>query len=72
MAGRYAPEFDAVGNDFGALRELAARTGGAVVPPQQATPIDFRWPPRDEPLASVLAAAGGFLIALGLVWWRTR
>jgi hypothetical protein len=70
VAGRYAPEFDAIGNNFGNLRELAERTGGAIVPPQQATPIDFRWPPHDVPLGSWLAAAGALFIALGLIAWR--
>jgi hypothetical protein len=72
VAGRYAPEFDAIGNDFAALRELAERTGGAIVPPQQMTPVQFRWPPRDVPLVSYLAAGGGLLIAMALVWWRAR
>ncbi len=70
VAGRYAPEFDAIGNNFANLRDLAQRTGGAVVPPQQATPIDFRWPPHDVPLRSWLAVAGAMCIALGLIAWR--
>jgi hypothetical protein len=72
VAGRYAPEFDAIGNDIAKLRELAERTGGAIIPPQQVTPIDFRWPARDVPLASWLAAAGVVFIALGLIAWRAR
>jgi hypothetical protein len=70
LAGRYAPEFDAIGDNFANLRELAMRTGGAIVPPQQVTPIDFHWPLNDVPLGSWLATAGAAFIALGLVAWR--
>ena len=70
VAGRFPPEFDAVGNDRRAMRELAERTGGAVVEPSQTGPL--RLPPgtRDVPLTSPLAVAAATLIALGLIWWR--
>lgn len=70
VAGRYAPEFEAVGNNRENLRALAARSGGAVVEPSRMRPLDLPWPRRDVPLAPPLALAGAFLIALGLVRWR--
>lgn len=70
MAGRYPPEFDAVGNNHPAMEELARRTGGQVVAPNRSGPLDIRWPRSSIPLASYLAAAGAALIALGLGWWR--
>lgn len=70
VAGRYAPEFDAIGNDLSAMRELARRFGGAVVPPDQARPLDIRWPVRDVPLMSAIAVIGAAFIAMGLLWWQ--
>jgi hypothetical protein len=70
LAGRHAPEFDAVGNDRRAMEELARRTGGAVIEPGQTNPLDFHWTPRLIPMASPLAAGGALLVALGLIWWR--
>jgi hypothetical protein len=72
VAGRYAPEYDAIGNDRAALRALADRTGGRVIEPGMRGPIDFRWPPRDVDLTPWLAAAGALMVALGLIWWRAR
>jgi hypothetical protein len=70
VAGRYAPEFDAVGTDRAAIRELAARTGGAVVEPAALGPLDLPRPRRDVPLTSPLAAAAAACVALALVRWR--
>ena len=72
VAGRYAPEFDAIGNDHAAMHELATRTGGQVIDVRQTRPIDFHWPRRDVPLASWFAGIGAILIAMGLVRWRLR
>jgi hypothetical protein len=70
LAGRYAPEFDAIGNDLAAMHELASRSGGAVIPPDQSRPIDIHWPPRRGPMTSQLAIAGALFIGLGLIVWR--
>jgi len=70
VAGRYAPEFDAIGNDHAAMRMLADRTGGDVITPAMKRPIDFHWPQRSEPISSWLAGLGGVLAACGLVCWR--
>lgn len=70
VAERYAPEFDAIGNDRSALSELARRTGGAVVEPGVARRLDLPRPRRPVPLVSSLATGGAALIAAGLVRWR--
>jgi len=70
VAGRYAPEFDNIGNNVEAMRELAERTAGSIIPPAQSSPISFSFPRREVPLTSILAAAGGLFIAAGLLHWR--
>ncbi|HEY2585407.1 MAG TPA: vWA domain-containing protein [Tepidisphaeraceae bacterium] len=70
LAGRYAPEFDEVGNDLAAMRELARRSGGVVVPPGQAKPLDIHWPVREVSIASLLAVAGAACVVAGLLWWQ--
>lgn len=72
LPGRYAPEFDAIGNDDAALERIARQTGGRVVAPADMTPIQFNWPPRDIDLTSILAAIGASLFSSGLLWWRWR
>ncbi|MCY2955007.1 MAG: VWA domain-containing protein [Planctomycetota bacterium] len=70
VAGRYAREFDAIGNNVEAMKELARRSGGRMIPPTQTKAIEFDWPTRDVPLTSWLATAGAMLIAGGLLRWR--
>jgi hypothetical protein len=70
LAGRYAPEFDAIGTDRSALRELATRTGGRLIEPTDTQPINFAAPRRTVDLTSYLAAAGAALVAGGLIHWR--
>lgn len=70
VAGRYAPEFNAIGNNRANLAALAEQTGGKVIEPGPAQPIDFHWPVKEFPLASPLAALGGALIAGGLLHWK--
>ena len=70
VPGRYAREFDAIGNNVEAMNELTRRSGGRVIPPTQTKAIEFDWPSRDVPLTSWLATAGAILIAGGLLRWR--
>jgi len=70
LAGRYPREFDAIGNDRAAMAELARRTGGRVIEPNDATPIHIQGAARNISLTSELASAGAALIALGFVHWR--
>ncbi len=70
LAGRYPPEFDAIGNNVERMKELAGNTAGKVIPPDQTHPIRFDWPTRDLPLTSCLAVAGTIFILGGLLWWR--
>jgi hypothetical protein len=72
VAGRYAPEFDAIGNDRAAMKRLAEATGGAVVEPSQTAPLDLRRPRRWRPLRAWLALLGAGLILGGLICWRRR
>jgi hypothetical protein len=70
LAGRYAPEFNAIGNNRDAMNTLARTTGGLVIEPTQTTPIDFHWPVAYARIASQLALLGAALLAAALVWWR--
>jgi hypothetical protein len=70
LAGRYAKEFDAIGNDLDAFRALANRSGGAAIEPTQHTPIDFRDTHQPRSLAALFAILGSLFIAAALMWWR--
>jgi hypothetical protein len=70
LAGRYAPEFDAIGNNRETMNILARSSGGLVIEPSQTGPIDFHWPAAYAPIASELAVLGALCIAAGLAWWR--
>lgn len=70
IAGRYAPEFEHIGNNRDTLPKLATQSGGAVIEPSQTIPIDFHWPPRVVSLASILSIAGAVFLAIGLIWWK--
>lgn len=67
IPGRYAAEFDAIGNDDAALAELARRTGGRVIGPSERKPIDFAWPAQVVRVDSYLAAGGAILVAMGMI-----
>ena len=68
VAGRYPPEFDAIGNNLENLKTLAAITGGSVIQPGPVHPIDFQWPVRQAPLSSEFAFVGFAAISAGMVW----
>jgi hypothetical protein len=72
VAGRYAPEFDVIGNDRANLAALAEQTGGKVIEPGPTQAIDFHWPVQAIPLTPLLATLGGALLAGGLVQWKRR
>ncbi|HMB95236.1 MAG TPA: hypothetical protein VKK61_04280, partial [Tepidisphaeraceae bacterium] len=72
IPARYAPEFDAIGNDQAAMRNLAQRSDGEVIFPSQTTPIDFTKPIRKVSLVSLLAILGASFIAMGLIKWKNR
>jgi hypothetical protein len=70
LPARYAPEFDAVGNDRSALAELGRKTGGAVIEPGVTRRLDIPWPRRAVPLVSWLGTIGAAFVAAALVRWR--
>lgn len=70
VAGRYAPEFEAIGNDRAAMERIARDTGGAVIEPARTRPIDFHWPVRTVRLSVYAALAGAALVSAGLIRWR--
>ena len=70
VAGRYAPEFESIGNNRRTMEDLALRTGGAVILPTQTTPIVINWPGRAISIASPIALAGAVLIGLALILMR--
>lgn len=72
VAGRYAPEFEKIGNNYPAMNEMAQRFGGVIISPRQVTPIDFHWPPRSVSLVSLCSIGGAALIGLGLLLCRGK
>jgi len=70
IAGRYAPEFDRIGNDHQAMLKLATQTGGAVITPDQHIPIEFGFPVREVSLTSWFAIVGAICIGLALARWN--
>jgi hypothetical protein len=70
LAGRYPREFDAIGNNRDAMRDLARRTGGRVIDPADMQPLDIKGPLRRIPLTSEFAFVGVAMIALALIHWR--
>lgn len=72
VAGRYAPEFEAVGNDHAAMEELARRSGGRVVGPAEGKRLDIRWPAERVPLTSGVAFLGAAAVLGALFAMRKR
>jgi hypothetical protein len=70
IPGRYAPEFDAIGNDYDAMRRLAAQTGGRVIDPAWNKPLDLTFPVHEVPLTPWLTLAGGVVLLAALARWR--
>jgi hypothetical protein len=70
VAGRYPPEFEAIGNYHTLMQTLAAQTGGDVITPDHRGPIDIHWPAARMKLAPWLIFAGCVALATGLVITR--
>ncbi len=70
VAGRYAREFDAVGNDEQAMADLASATGGGVVQPNQTGPIDLKMLAWELDLTPWLAFCGVVAVIWGLAAWK--
>jgi hypothetical protein len=70
VAGRYPPEFDAVGNDHAAMAKLAQDSGGRIVWPRDSGRIDFHWPQIETPAGPWICLIGLILVSAGLVYWR--
>jgi hypothetical protein len=70
LPARYAPEFDAIGNDHEKMKQLADLTGGKIVPPNYQREIEFSWPQRETSLAPWLALLGAALLGVGLIAWQ--
>ena len=70
ISGRYAPEFDRIGNDRDALSRLANRSGGRLINPSETSPLSLRKPARQIDLMPHLTAAAFLIIAAGLVLHR--
>jgi hypothetical protein len=71
LPGRYDMEFSRIGTDRERLRDLAARTGGAVVEPGDLSRLPLPHPTRRVPLQTPLAVAGVVLLSGALLWWRS-
>jgi hypothetical protein len=70
LAGRYPREFDAIGNNITAMRDLARRTGGQIVPPEQTTPINLPTGDEGTSLTSWFSIASALLLGLALLTWK--
>jgi hypothetical protein len=72
VAGRYAPEFDSLGNDHDAMRRLAELSGGAVVWPTDHAKLNLPHPDRGVELTAWVAALGAIFLAMSLITLRRR
>jgi hypothetical protein len=70
VAGRYPPEFDAVGNDHAAMAKLADNSGGKIIWPSDRGRIDFHWPRIETPAGPWICLIGLIFISAGVVQWR--
>ncbi len=67
IAGIYPPEFDKIGIDRTKLAELARRTGGRVIEPDDTRAIALPRITSPISLTAPLAILGGAMLAIGLV-----
>jgi hypothetical protein len=72
LAGWYAAQFSAVGEDRAALESIARQSGGRVILPGETAPNDFKFPKREIPITSWLATAGALCLATGLLAWKIQ
>jgi hypothetical protein len=70
IAGRYPPEFDAVGNNHAAMQKLADQTHGQLISPTDRALIHFNWPTIAKPLAPWLCLLAISFMCTGLIYWR--
>ena len=70
IAGRYAAEFEAVGNDLDAMKDLSSATGGRVVMPDETGRIDLKLPSDELDLTPWLAFFGVAAVVWGLAAWK--
>jgi len=70
LPGRYAPEFDEIGNDYAAMSRLAQQTGGEVITAVRTKPLDLPMPRQALVLTPYLAMVAAGLLALSLIRWR--
>lgn len=72
LAGRYAEEFSAIGNNMAKLHELAERSGGRVIGPGDHQRLNLTGPARVRPLRSLLISIGAIMLMVAAVLWRRR
>ncbi len=70
IPGRYAPEFEAIGNDLPAMQHLADITGGQVIAPDHTAPLNLPRPRRSLDLTAWLTAAAFASLAAGIALLR--
>jgi hypothetical protein len=70
VAGRYAAEFERIGNDRGKLKLLADRSGGRVIEPGQREPIKFHRAARKISLDLWAGLGGALGLAVGAILWK--
>jgi len=70
IAGRYPHEFDAIGLNADSLSNLANRSGGRLITPDQKRPISIPLQWDNSSLTPWLSIAAAVFIGLGLVQWK--
>jgi hypothetical protein len=70
IAGRYAQEFEELGNDHDAMNRLALQSGGKIISPADHGQLDISAPPRDFPLAPYFSIGAAISLAFTLISLR--